>query len=576
MCDSDMIASDCVLLNNVYTFVSAAWGSTSWLDHCVSSEDAHSKITSISVLNEYVSSDHLPLCVSINIDFIKTLLKHEVDTCDAYNTKIDWSKATQEKLNLYSIRCNEFFNNINVTFINTLSCKDYNCKCDSHIECIDQLYCCIKDNLLSVANEVFNQDKLKCKKQRIVLGWSDYVSDTHYAARDAFLIWQGAGKPRQGPIFEIMKRSRAIFKCSLRYCRRNQAQIRAESLARKMASNNYLSFWKVVKLQQQTKTSIVNSIDKVEGTEQILHMWKDNYKTVFQKCNYATEEIRYIDNCVTEASYDPQMLVSADEISTAVFDLSNGKSVGFDGLSAEHLKYAGDELPHLLAILFTAMFIHGIVPKDMVKSVLVPIVKSKTKSLSDKSNYRPVTLATVISKVLEKIILTRIEKYLFTCHNQFGFKRCHGTDLCIVALKEVVNYYIHHSSNVFVAFLDASMAFDNLHHCKLFYKLIKRRIPVYIIRILWYWYRHQLVAVRWNNKMSEYFKVTNGVKQGGLLSPMLYNVYVDDLSCKLNNSNAGCYINNILVNHFMYADDIALLAPSVKGLQKLVNVCPVS
>ena len=73
--------------------------------------------------------------------------------------------------------------------------------------------------------------------------------------------------------------------------------------------------------------------------------------------------------------------------------------------------------------------------------------------------------------------------------------------------------------------------------------------------------------------MSEYFKVTNGVKQGGLLSPRLYNVYVDDLSCKLNNSNAGCYINNILVNHFMYADDIALLAPSVKGLQKLVNVC---
>ena len=111
----------------------------------------------------------------------------------------------------------------------------------------------------------------------IVPGWSDYVSDAHHPARNAFLIWQGAGKPRQGPIFEIMKRSRSIFKCSLRYCRRNQAQIRAESLARKMASNNYLSFWKDVKLQQQTKTSIINSIDKIEGTEQILHMWKDHY-----------------------------------------------------------------------------------------------------------------------------------------------------------------------------------------------------------------------------------------------------------------------------------------------------------
>ena len=66
---------------------------------------------------------------------------------------------------------------------------------------------------------------------RIVPGWSDYVSDAHHAARDAFLTWQGASKPHQGPIFEIMKRCRSIFRCSLRYCRRNQAQIRAECLA---------------------------------------------------------------------------------------------------------------------------------------------------------------------------------------------------------------------------------------------------------------------------------------------------------------------------------------------------------
>ena len=60
------------------------------------------------------------------------------------------------------------------------------------------------------------------------------------------------------------------------------------------------------------------------------------------------------------------MLVSAYKISNAVSDLSYGKSVGFDGLPAEHLQYAGNKLPHLLAILLTSMFIHGTTPNDQI------------------------------------------------------------------------------------------------------------------------------------------------------------------------------------------------------------------
>ena len=106
---------------------------------------------------------------------------------------------------------------------------------------------------------------------------------------------------------------------------------------------------------------------------------------------------------------------------------------------------------------------------------------------------------------------------------------------------------------MFVSFLDASMAFDNLCHCKLFEKLLKRNIPVYILRVMWFWYGKLLVldCVRWNGKISEYFCVTNGVRQGGLLSPLLYNVYVDSLSFKLNSIAAGCYINNVFVNQLM-------------------------
>ena len=73
--------------------------------------------------------------------------------------------------------------------------------------------------------------------------------------------------------------------------------------------------------------------------------------------------------------------------------------------------------------------------------------------------------------------------------------------------------------------------------------------------------------------MSEPFNVSNGIKQGGLLSPYLFNIYIDDLSKVLNSSGVGCLAGITLVNHLSYADDMVLLAPSKRGLQVLLDMC---
>ena len=82
-----------------------------------------------------------------------------------------------------------------------------------------------------------------------------------------------------------------------------------------------------------------------------------------------------------------------------------------------------------------------------------------------------------------------------------------------------------------------------------------------------------MLCVRWNNEYSDKFYIQNGVRQGGILSPLLYNIYVNNLSKNLNKVPAGCCINNVLINHLMYADDVVLIAPSMKGLQKLIDHC---
>ena len=155
-------------------------------------------------------------------------------------------------------------------------------------------------------------------------------------------------------------------------------------------------------------------------------------------------------------------------------------------------------------------------------------------------HYRPIALASIVSKVLDKILLNRLYIFLDTCSNQFGIKKKHSTDQCVFVLKELIVYRIL-NGGVFTCFLDASKAFDRVNHSLLFDKLCDRGVPFYLIRLLVYWYEHQRMCVRWGGVYSISFTVTNGVRQWGILSPYLFNVDVDDLSVKFNSCHVGCY-----------------------------------
>ena len=83
----------------------------------------------------------------------------------------------------------------------------------------------------------------------------------------------------------------------------------------------------------------------------------------------------------------------------------------------------------------------------------------------------------------------------------------------------------------------------------------------------------QRIYIKWGDNTSDSFPVSNGVRQGGILSPLLFNIYTNPMIVKLNKIKSGYCLNGNIINNLCYADDIALFSPSLKGLQLLINCC---
>ena len=555
------ISSHILLPTNSYTHIHVYDDNlyNSWLDHVVSSHDFHHSINNISICYDISNEDHIPVKFSLLVNNLPTI----TDTTNEIYSTIRWDRATKNNRDTYYKNSNTNLGKVKIP-IDAACCKNTSCNDQLHRSDLDIFY---KD-IVNTLHESSKHLATNQPTQQIRPGWSDYVSDLYDFSRETYHLWQDHGKPRQGPIFSIYAQSRRRFKYALRFIKKHENDLWREAIAKKYADNNPNALWSEINKINNSKVPLPTSIEDATGSENITILWKDHYNKLFNclNNNKVNTHTKY------ESSSNVQN-VTSQEILNAIKKLDINKSCGSDEIYAEHLKYSTEKLYPLLSILFSSLLVHSYLPKSLMTVILVPVIKNKAGNINSLNNYRPIALASILSKVMEYIILDRMEIYMITNDNQFGFKRSHGTDQCIYALKEIANLYTSRKGCIFTCFLDASKAFDRINHSVLFEKLYNRGVPGYLIRILMFWYQNQTMCVKWGSTLSETFTVTNGVRQGGILSPHLFNVYVDDLSNQLNKMNIGCVMGNTIINHLMYADDIVLISPSSAGLKSLLNIC---
>ena len=566
--DTLLCLSDTLLLpSDTFTFISSSHDTVSWLDHVLSTTSGHSLFTNISVKSDFITSDHLPLCFSISIDNMHVPIIPADSTSRDSLISYNWYGASDVNLSNYNSCTRAELAKIKLPF-DALQCE--NVDCTSHRKDIDLFYYNIINTLINCTKRCI--PVLKLHENNYIAGWNEHVSYYYNISRIEFKWWVSNNRPRQGSIYHAMRSSRARFKYALRQCKLDERLIVSEKLADHMKNHEINDFWKDIRKHSKSKSALSNCIDGVTGENAIADLWRDHYESLLNDSTHHDEKadvLQSFNNICSHAG----MYVTMSEVLEVVKDLPNRKSSGLDGLNGESLKYADPLLCLLLSICYTCMFKHSYMPQSMINSIIVPLVKNRCGNLTDKTNYRPIALSSITSKVFEHIILLRLEEYLWTTDNQFGFKSGHSTDLCIYALSELIEYFKSRSTSVYVAFLDASKAFDKISHWTLFRKLIDRNVPMYLIKILCYWYQHQLMSVRWGYSISNVFNVTNGVRQGGILSPKLFNIYIDGLSNILNNSLIGGSLGGKRINHMLYADDLCIVSLSSAGLQKLLSIC---
>ena len=380
-------------------------------------------------------------------------------------------------------------------------------------------------------------------------------------------------QPYNPALLYEFRRVKKCYKTYLRKCKNEYNNKMWEHLSN-LNNSNPKAFWDCYSKFQNLEK--IHKDNPIPG-----HVWINHFKSLLNQPLKVDEALntsidKYLASNMDKEFNELNFKISEHEILSEIKRLKNKKSSGIDGILNEMLKCSQLYILKHLHNIFNAILLSGHYPTCWRTNTLTPLLKKS--SIANPLNYRGIAIGCGLSKLFMKILQNRLSNFcdknktIPMC--QIGFRKGCRTADHILTLKNIIDKYIYANTRkyLYVCFVDYKSAYDTIWRKALFYKLLQNGIGGNFLKIIQSMYSDVYYCVKLQGRLTQTFTSCNGVKQGCVLSPLLFNIFLSDFPSIFNDEN--CHpvtVNSNKLNCLMFADDLILISETAIGLQTCLN-----
>ena len=529
--------------------------SPSTIDYFLSDCEIMNRVKSLTILPSFGISDHECLCLAINTKF----------SCNEATEKVQMTKLAVPKfvdsslflLRLKSVTGQEKLKNL-MTQFKDVSCQEgINSMCEAFTSIISD-FSEVKGPYRKRSKRRKNKEKrppwytLECRKVKHSLNSANKI-----------LRKKPFDKASQVNYINAKRKFKSI-------CKKSERKFRLELTSKLLSAENKhpKQFWDIVKRMRSWGDAKSNTSNPIDPSE-----WETHFETLLNEESELTDKKRHeLENLEqTPLFSELDFKITTAEVIRAGKRLNKKAMAGPDKISGSLLIEGLSELLPVIMQLFNKIFLHATIPDIWSLNFLVTIFKKGDNC--DPNNYRGIAIGSCLSKLFSLILLDRIEKRIEVSNpispNQIGFKSGCRTADHVFVIKALVNKIVNvEKKKLFVAFIDFRKAYDTVNRKLLLLKLLR-------LGTNGLFYRNIKASL---NSISYLVKIKGGVlspissslglKQGGVLSPLLFNVFIDELGKIFDESCDPIKELKKTILHLLYADDLVIMSTSHTGLNK--------
>ena len=392
------------------------------------------------------------------------------------------------------------------------------------------------------------------------------LCDTRRQLKNAKRSPEGANKYR-----EINRK----VKAELRKAKEHWIHQQCEDIERNLRNNNTKKAYQVIKeLTSANQRKRVIAIQSKDGTrlteeQQVLERWTEYCSELYNHQLQVNPAVLTLNHEPPNEDFQP---ILRDEVEKAVQTLKKGKAAGVDNIPGELIQAGGDPIIDIYTKICNTILQTGIWPTIWTKSLVITIPKKGNLELCD--NFRTISLISHPSKVMLNIILNRLKPIAeqIIAEEQAGFRPGRSTTEQIFNLRIINEKYNQHQQDLHQVFIDFRKAFDRVWQAALWTTMKKFNIDNNLIQAIQNLYNRAKSAVLYNNNIGEWFATKVGVRQGCLLSPTLFNLFLEMImNVALEDHEGSVSIAGQTITNLRFADDIVGLAGTAEELTDLTN-----